>query len=69
MFRVVRYLPQRLAQRDIDDDLTAGVAQAPREETAEYTTVGVQGTRAMGIVVSARWSMLARDRCTQALDG
>lgn len=52
-----------------DDDLRAGVAQASREETAEHSTAGVQGTGAMEIVVSARWSVAVRSRCTHAPDG
>lgn len=57
LFRVVRYLPGDWRAAMFGDDLRAGVAQASREETAEYTPVGVQGARAMGIVVGLRRSL------------
>ena len=36
MFRVVRYLPGDWRSALLDDDRRAGVAQASREETAEW---------------------------------
>jgi hypothetical protein len=45
MFRVVRCLPTRVDVRDRDDTARAGVAQAPREETAACS----------GAIPEAKW--------------